>query len=78
MSEAKVVVKGGLVLKPEGLFALDIAIEGGIITEVSAGLDTFGSRVVDATGCVVSTSFYDTHTHSRYPGDSEAETIETL
>ena len=78
MSEQKVVVKGGLVLKPDGLFALDVAIEGEVITEVSAGLDAFGSRVIDATGCVVSTSFYDTHTHSRYPGDSEAETIETL
>ncbi|NNN12641.1 MAG: dihydroorotase [Acidimicrobiaceae bacterium] len=78
MSGEKVVVKGGLVLKPAGLFALDIAIEGEVITEVSPAIDAFGSRVIDATGCVVSTSFYDTHTHSRYPGDSEAETIDTL
>ena len=78
MSEEKIVIKGGLVLRPDGLHPLDIAIQGEVITEVAPEIDSTDSRVVDAGGCVVSTSFYDTHTHSRFPGDPEAETIDSL
>ena len=41
--------------------AADVAITGGVITEIGANLD--GKRVLDAAGHVVSPGFVDIHTH---------------
>jgi dihydroorotase len=55
----------------------DVALTGGLVTEVGAGIDTTGAEVVDATGCVVAPGLVDLHTHLREPGREEAETVET-
>ena len=71
----RVVLKAGRLIEDRGERVVDIAVEGGLITEIGTGLA--GGRVLDASGCVVSPGFVDLHTHLREPGREEAETIET-
>jgi dihydroorotase len=55
----------------------DVALTGGLVTEVGTGIDTTGAEVVDADGLVVAPGLVDLHTHLREPGREEAETVET-
>ena len=57
--------------------AADLIIEGGIITEVGAGLSRAGARVVDADGLIALPGLVDLHTHLREPGYEASETILT-
>jgi dihydroorotase len=76
-------VRGGLVVDETGERQADVRIEDGRIVAVApAGSDGSDppdddTRVVDATGCVVSPGFVDLHAHLREPGREEAETIES-
>jgi dihydroorotase len=76
---SRLVIKGGRVLDPsQGLdFTGDVAIEDGVIREVSAEIDAHGSEVFDASGLIVAPGFIDMHVHLREPGFEHAETIET-
>ena len=60
---ADLVIKGGRVLDGSGAPAIDadVAVTGGVITDVGADLD--GRRVLDAGGHVVAPGFIDIHTH---------------
>jgi N-acyl-D-amino-acid deacylase len=60
---AELVIRGGTVVDGTGSpgRVADVAIEGGLISEVGTGLS--GSRVLDATGQVVAPGFIDIHTH---------------
>jgi len=60
---AELVIKGGVVVDGTGAPGrrADVAVAGGRVTEVGAGLD--GDRVIDAAGCVVAPGFIDIHTH---------------
>lgn len=57
----------------------DILIDGGIISEVSTGLDRRSSPVetIDASGLIALPGLVDLHTHLREPGREDAETVET-
>jgi len=55
----------------------DVAIAGGIVTDVGPNLDATGAETIDATDCVVGPGLVDLHTHLREPGREEAETVET-
>ncbi len=72
---SSLVIKGGRVLDADGERVADVRVEGGVVTEVGAGLS--GDRTLDASGCYVSPGFVDLHTHLREPGREEAETVET-
>lgn len=72
-------VRGGRLVDPvaglEGDF--DLLLEDGLVTEIGAGLDAGGARVLDASGLLVLPGFIDLHAHLREPGREYAETVAT-
>jgi dihydroorotase len=77
-SERPLVLRGGTVVDQTGSHRADVAVAGGVVTEVGVGIDPRGDALVlDASGCVVAPGLVDLHTHLREPGAEEAETVET-
>ena len=74
-SAERIVLKGGRVVDSRGERVADVAVQGGVVVEVSEQLSS--GRTIDASGCVVAPGFVDLHAHLREPGKEEAETIET-
>jgi dihydroorotase len=78
MVEATLVIRGGSVVTPDGLRRLDVAVNGGTVTEVAETIAApAGATVLDAGGCLVGPGLVDLHTHLRQPGREEAETVES-
>lgn len=77
MSET-ILIRGGRVLDPVRSFdeVTDLFIADGKIAEVPATLPA-GTRIIDASGCLVTPGLIDVHVHLREPGGEENETIET-
>ncbi|MEY2756105.1 MAG: dihydroorotase [Actinomycetota bacterium] len=77
-STTRTVIVGGTVVDQTGSRRADVAIVGGLVSEVAASITPGADdTVLDAAGCIVSPGFVDLHTHLREPGREEAETIET-
>src|SRR3954468_22499321 len=70
------VVRGGAVVTEAGVFAADVALDGGRI--VAVGRDLPGETVYDATGLHVFAGFVDPHVHGCDEGLSEWEDFATL
>lgn len=72
-----VVVHGARVLDPtEGVDAvMDVRVDGGTISQLGAGLDVNGHRVIEGEGLVLAPAFIDPHVHLRTPGREDEETI---
>src|SRR5262249_49489126 len=76
-------VKNGRVIDPATRTdaALDILIDGEVITEVGApgklSRDFEGAELFDAAGLIVAPGFIDLHVHLREPGQESSETIES-
>ncbi|MEE3167052.1 MAG: hypothetical protein VX654_06010, partial [Chloroflexota bacterium] len=64
-----VIIKGGMVVAPEGASVMDVGIEGEKIVAVAAPgtLDSSGVRVIDATGKIVLPGGIEPHTHINVP-----------
>src|SRR5438874_3213300 len=64
MSEHSVIIRGGTVVDGTGAPArtADVAIEGGVITEVGR-VDGAAARTIDADGLLVTPGFVDIHAH---------------
>jgi N-acyl-D-amino-acid deacylase len=60
-----ILIRNGTVVDGTGAprFAADVRVTGGIISEVGANLAAHGEREFDATGCIVSPGFIESHTH---------------
>ena len=76
------VIKGGRVIDPGNLDdILDIVIESGNIVEIKkdalAGYEKRESKIIDASGKIVSPGLIDMHVHLRDPGYEYKETIDT-
>jgi dihydroorotase len=74
-----IVVRGARVLDPvEGVDAVvDVRIDGGVIAQIGAQLDTNEHRVIEADGLTLTPAFVDPHVHLRTPGREDEETIAT-
>src|SRR5580700_3376410 len=57
-------VRGGTVVDGTGAppYVADVAVNHGLIAEIGTGLGD-ASRVIDATGCLVTPGWVDPHTH---------------
>ena len=64
MSEWEIVLRGGRVIDPESGFdaVADVAVGGGRVTQVGAGLPAAPTDV-DVAGLVVTAGFVDLHSH---------------
>jgi dihydropyrimidinase len=72
---ADLVVRGGTVVTTAGSFPADVAISGGRILEVGAGVGDAQRNApeIDATGLLVLPGCIDVHTHTRLPSDDEPD-----
>src|SRR4051794_27325888 len=66
------VIRGGLVVTPDGVRTEDIAIEGGQISAIGAEL-AGGTEEIDARGLHIFPGVIDAHLHFNEPGRAEWE-----
>ncbi|WP_300787907.1 amidohydrolase family protein [uncultured Desulfovibrio sp.] len=59
----KTVLQGGVVVRPDGVFAADISFENGRILEMGDRLPVDGAETVDASGCYVLPGAVDVLVH---------------
>jgi len=71
-------LKGGRVYQSGSFVLADVAIEAGVVSQISDAIspDSF-DRVVDCSRCFVIPGFVDVHVHLREPGFLYKETVET-
>jgi dihydroorotase len=75
---ADLLLRGGSVLDATGARRADVAVRGGMVSEVGEAASAGpGATVLDASGCIVAPGLVDIHAHLREPGGEQAETIET-
>ena len=78
MAEVTMVIRGGSVVRPDGLHRADVALAGPVVAGVAESIEApVGVLVLDARGCLVGPGLVDLHTHLRQPGREEAETVES-
>ena len=73
MSRYDLIVRGGMVVTPEGAEPADVAIEDGTIVAVEAGLPGDAAEVIDARGLHVLPGVVDVHVHFNEPGRTDWE-----
>jgi dihydroorotase len=69
------VVRGGLVVSPDGRHRADLAVSGGQV--IAVGDVGVHGRVIDASGLLVLPGMVDTHVHLMDPGPTEREDFPT-
>jgi allantoinase len=78
MSESyDLLIRGGTLVTPEGVSRADIAVDGGRIVAVGAGLGNAAREVVYASGLHAIAGIIDSHVHFNEPGRADWEGIET-
>ncbi len=64
----RTIVKGGTIVTATDRFDADILVEDGVISSIANAIPTAeGSKVIDASGCLVFPGFIDPHTHLDMP-----------
>jgi len=71
-------VRGGTIVRPEGLERADVLCRDGVIAEVGQDIRAEAEEEIDASGQLVFPGFIDPHVHSRDPGLREKETFEHM
>lgn len=77
MSGWDLLVRGGRVAGPDGGKPADLAVEGGRIAAMAAGLGGGAARTIDAAGCWIFPGLVDAHVHFNEPGRTDWEGIDT-
>jgi len=74
-------IKGGRIIDPSSRYDAvgDLLVQEGTVVIRGRNLPDPppGTETIDATGCIVSPGFIDLHTHLRFPGFPEKETMAT-
>lgn len=70
-----ILIRGGLVIVPDGEITADVLINDGLIVRIGNDLDANGTAVIDATDCWVGPGLVDLHAHLREPGAEWKEDI---
>ncbi|WP_435310274.1 dihydroorotase [Primorskyibacter sedentarius] len=71
-------ITGGMVLTPDGLAQLDVAVSGGRITALlTPGTAGAAAEVIDATGLTLMPGIVDIHFHVRAPAYPERGTVQS-
>lgn len=74
--ETELVIKGATIVDFQGSRRGDVLIKGSLIVAVEPNIQPGPfSKVLDASGCILTPGLVDLHTHTRQPGDEDAETI---
>ena len=75
----EILIQGGRVLDPGTAFDGhgDLLLRDGRIAALGPDLDAASARTIDARGAIVCPGFVDLHTHLRFPGFPEKETMES-
>ena len=66
-------IRNGTLITPDGVGEADVAVEGGRIVDVAAGLGGTGREVIDAAGLTVFPGAIDVHVHFNDPGRADWE-----
>ena len=76
---ASLLIKNGRVIDPANRLdgKLDVLIEDGKVVRVADNIHAKTSRIIDASGLVVTPGLIDLHVHFREPGREDKETLET-
>src|SRR5580658_6347265 len=69
---SELVIRGGSIATPPGIFDADIAIEGEYIVAVARGVPA-GKREIDASGLTILPGLIDIHLHFNEPGRTDWE-----
>jgi allantoinase len=69
--------RNGQVVTPAGVEQLDVAVEGGTIVELAAGIRGAAHEEVDAAGLHVFPGLIDAHVHFNEPGRTDWEGFDT-
>lgn len=77
MSEIDLVVRGGMLVTPEGVKRADLAIAGGRIVKIATEIGDETAAGLDASGRYVLPGIVDAHVHFNEPGREEWEGIAT-
>lgn len=72
-------LKNCTILDPDGNFqVVDIKLDGPIISEIGQNLNDDGQNTLDLNQKLVTPAFIDVHVHTRNPGQSYKESIESI
>src|SRR5579872_3340908 len=78
-ADRPILIRGGRLIDPSHWFdaVADLLIDGGVIAGLEARgiVPPEGTLVLEAAGLVVTPGFIDLHTHLRFPGFPDKETI---
>src|SRR5215213_6191078 len=72
-----VIIRGGNVVTPEGVRAVDVAVAGGEIVEIAPALAGGAKEEIDASGCHLLPWLIYAHVHFNEPGRTEWEGFAT-
>src|SRR5262249_20813530 len=71
------IIRGGTVVLPDEARLADVAIEGGTIVRLQAGLEGAARQTIDAAGLHIFPGLIDSHVHFNEPGRTEWEGFAT-
>src|ERR1039458_9292634 len=77
MGDFDLIVRGGTVVRPEGLVKVDVGVESQQIRALGPDLSGASGEMVDATGLHVFPGVIDAHVHFNEPGRAHWEGLET-
>jgi allantoinase len=75
LSDADLIVRGGMVVTSSDMYVSDVAVTGGRVSAVGPNLSISADEEIDASGLHVFPGGIDSHVHFNDPGRKEWETI---